>query len=105
MRLCVGIGGVCVRACVYMSANIVAHSSSCVRMGSLRFIGKAVFDRQLIDLPLSHCVCVRLLGKVPTIKDLEVGSVCVCERVVWACACVCVCRVCFFSHCQSFNDR
>jgi hypothetical protein len=44
-----------------------------------RFVGKAVFDRQLIDLPLSHTVCMRILGKTPALDDLEV----VCLLAPW----------------------
>lgn len=37
-----------------------------------RFVGKSVFDRQLVDLPLSRSLVMRLLGKKPTLEDLKV---------------------------------
>ena len=43
-----------------------------------RFVGKAVFDRQLIDFPLSHCVCLRILGLKPTLEDLRVSRKSIC---------------------------
>lgn len=37
-----------------------------------RFVGKAVFARHLVDMPLSRALCLRILGRTPGLSDLSV---------------------------------
>ena len=67
-----------------------------------RFIGKAVFERHLIDIPLSRALCLRILGKSPGLDDLSVSGAAVPERQLALCAmCVWVCVPVCCSRCPS----
>lgn len=36
-----------------------------------RFLAKSIFERQMVELPLSHCLCMHLLGQRPALDDLQ----------------------------------